>query len=183
MSKDMEREADLIRNFICAKLYPLLGPRSPTKPAHIRALAVTNGCLFLETWKNLHTLNLPRIIYDTAQINAEWEEYLDGSVAPPSISFAQVAINDPESEDAMSYAAAPVGSLPPASTMRGVLAAESPPSGLPYGESDTPMAFFDPAPAGLAPPPPLASTSMCTIHFFRPLLTVFTDGLLDALSP
>ena len=166
MSKDMEREADLIRNFICAKLFPLLGPRSPTKPAHIRALAVSNRCLFLETWKNLHTLKLPRIIYDTAQINAEWEEYLDGSVAPPSISMAHVAPDDPESEDAMSFAAAPIGSLPPASTMRGVPAVESPPSGLPYGESNTPMAFFDPAPAGLAPPPPKASSSMCTLHSF-----------------
>ena len=162
MSSDMEREADLIRNFICAKLYPLLGPSSPVKPAHIRALAVSNGCLFLETWKNLHTLKIPRITYDTAQINAEWEDYLDGSVAPPSISFAHVAHDDPESEDAMSYAAAPMGSLPPASTINRMPAAESPPSGLPYDESDTPMAFFDPAPAGLAPPPPQASSSMCT---------------------
>ena len=165
-SSDMEREADLIRNFICAKLYPLLGPHSRTKPAHIRALAVSNRCLFLETWKNLHTLRLPRIIYDTARINAEWEEYLDGSVAPPSISLAQVALDDPESEDAMSFAAAPMGSLPPASTMRGVPAAESPPYGLPYGASDTPMAFFDPAPAGLAPPPPQASSSMRTLRSF-----------------
>ena len=163
MSSDMEREADLIRNFICAKLYPLLGPRSPTKPAHIRALAVSHGCLFLETWKNLHTLKLPRIIYDTTRINAEWEEYLDGSVAPPSISMAHVALDDPESEDAMSFAVAPVGSLLPASTMGGVPAADSPPSGLPYGEDDTPMAFFDPAPAGLAPPPPQASSSLCTL--------------------
>ena len=164
MSSDMEREADLIRNFICAKIYPLLAPHSPTKPAHIRALAVSNGCLFLETWKNLHTLKLPRIIYDTAQINAEWEEYLDGSVAPPSLSMAHVARDDPESEDAMSFAAAPMGSLPPASTMRGVPAAMSPPSGLRYDETDAPMAFFDPAPAGLAPPPPLASSSLCTLR-------------------
>ena len=164
MSSDMEREADLIRNFICAKLYPLLGPRSPTKPAHIRALAVSNGCLFLETWKNLHTLKLPRIVYDLAQLNAEWEDYLDGSVAPPSISMAHVALDEPESEDAMSFAAAPIGSLPPASTMRGVPAAESPLSGLPYGETDTFMAFFDPAPAGLAPPPPQASSSKCTLY-------------------
>ena len=164
MSKDMEREADLIRNFICAKLYPLLGPRSPTKPAHIRALAVSHGCLFLETWKNLHTLKLPRIVYDTAQINAEWEDYLDGSVAPPSISMAHVAPDDPESEDTMSFAAAPMVSLPPASLMREMPAEESPPSGMPHGSTDTPMAFFDPAPAGLAPPPPLASSSMCTLH-------------------
>ena len=168
MSSDMEREADLIRNFICAKLYPLLSPHSPTKPAHIRALAVSNGCLFLETWKQLHTLKLPRIVYDTAQINAEWEDYLDGSIAPPSISLAQVARNDPESEDAMSLAAAPVGTLPPASTMREMMTAESPPYGLPYGDADTPMAFFDPAPAGLAPPPPQASSSMCTLLPFRP---------------
>ena len=183
MSSDMEREADLIRNFICVKLFPLLGPRSLVKPAHIRALAVSNGCLFLETWKNLHTLNLPRIVYDTARINAEWEEYLDGSIAPPSISLAQVAFDDPESEDAMSFAAAPIGSLPPASTMRGVPAAESPPSGLPYGESDTLMAFFDPAPAGLAPPPPQASSSMCTLLSSRPLMTVFTNSPLCAISP
>ena len=168
MSSDMEHEADLIRNFICAKLYPLLSPHSPIMPAHIRALAVSNGCLFLETWKNLHTLKLPRITYDIAKINAEWEEYLDGSVAPPSISLDQVARNDPESEDAMSFAAAPVGSMPPASTMRGYPAAESSYSGLPYGGDDTPMAFFDPAPAGLAPPPPQSPTSLSTLH---PLLT------------
>ena len=159
MSSDMEREADLIRNFICAKLYPLLGPRSPTKPAHIRALAVSHGCLFLETWKNLHTLKLPRIVYDIARINAEWEDYLDGSIAPPSISMAHVALDDPESEDAMSFAAAPLGSLPPASTMRGAPAAESPPSGLLDAGTDTPMAYFDPA-----PPPPQASSSLCTLR-------------------
>ena len=164
MSSNMEREADLIRNFIVAKLYPLLGPRSPTKPAHIRALAISNGCLFLETWKNLHTLNLPRIIYDTAQLKAEWEDYLDGSIAPPSISLAHVVLDDPESEDAMSFAAAPVGTLPTASTQKRMPAAESPPSGLYYGVTDTPMAFFDPAPAGLAPPPPQASSSMCTLR-------------------
>ena len=163
MSNDMEREADLIRNFICTKLYPLLGPHSPTTPAHIRALAISNGCLFLETWKSLHTLNLPRINYDTARIKAEWEDYLDGSIAPPSISLAHVAHDDPESEDAMSFAAAPERTLPPASTVRGVPAAGTPPSGLPYGESDTLMAFFDPAPAGLAPPPPQASSSICTL--------------------
>ena len=163
-SNDMEREADLIRNFICAKLYPLLGPRSSTTPAHIRALAISNGSLFLETWKNLHTLKLPRIIYDTARINAEWEEYLDGSIAPPSISMAHVAHDDPESEDAMSFAAAPVGTLPPASTVIVLPAAESPPPVLPYGESDTLMAFFDPALAGLAPPLPQASSSMSTLH-------------------
>ena len=168
MSSGMEREANLIRNFICAKLSPLLSPHSRTTPAHIRALAVSNGCLFLETWKKLHTLNLPRIIYDTAQINAEWEDYLEGSVAPTSISLAQVARDDPESEDAMSFAAAPVGILPPASTMREMPAADSPPYGLPYGDTDTPMAFFDPAPAGLAPPPPQASSSMCTLLPFRP---------------
>ena len=182
MSSDMEREADLIRNFICAKLYPLLSPHSPTKPAHIRALAVSNGCLFLETWKQLHTLKLPRIVYDTAQINAEWEDYLDGSVAPPSISLAQLARDDPESEDAMSFAAAPVGTMPPASTMRDVPAAASLPYGLPYGDTDTPMAFLDPAPAGLAPPPPQASSSMCTIRSLSPL-TLFTDSPLYALSP
>ena len=165
MSNDMEREADLIRNFICAKLYPLLDPHSPTKPAHIRALAVSNGCLFLETWKNLHKLNLPRIIYDTAQINAEWEDYLDGSIAPPSISMAHVAHDDPESEDAMSFAAAHMGSLPPASMLRGVPAAGPPPSDLHYDGSDALMAFFDPAPAGLAPPPPQASSSLCTLRF------------------
>ena len=164
-SSDMDREADLIRNFICVKLYPLLHPHSPTKPAHIRALAISNGCLFLETWKNLHTLKLPRIIYDTAQINAEWEDYLDGSVAPPSISLAQIARDDPESEDAMSFAAAPVDSLPPASAMRGMPATKSPSPGLLYGGTDTLMAFFDPAPAGLAPPQPLASSSLCTLHF------------------
>ena len=184
MSSDMEREADLIRNFICAKLYPLLSPHSPTMPAHIRALAVSNGCLFLETWKNLHTLDLPRIVYDTARINAEWEEYLDGSIAPPSISMAQVARDDPESEDAMSFAAAPIGSLPPASTMRGFPAAGSPYSGLPYGGNDTPMVFFDPAPAGLAPPPPQASSSLCTLrHFFGPSWSVFTDSPLCMHSP
>ena len=181
-SSDMEREADLIRNFICAKLYPLLGPSSPTKPAHIRALAISNGCLFLETWKNLHTLKLPRIIYDTARINAEWENYLDGSVAPPSISMAHVALDDPESEDAMSFAAAPMGSLPPASTMGGVPAAESPPSGLPYGRFDTPMAFFDPAPAGLAPPLPQASPLICTLHSLRSPLAIDTNCPLYALS-
>ena len=168
MSNDMEREADLIRNFICAKLYPLLGPRSPTKPAHIRALAVSNGCLFLETWKNLHTLKLPRIIYDTAQINAEWEEYLDGSVAPPSISMAQIAPDDPESEDAMSLAAAPMDALPTASAVRDVPAVTSPPSALPHDGTDTVMAVFDPAPAGLAPPPPQAASSMCTLISLSP---------------
>ena len=179
MSSDMEREADLIRNFICAKLYPLLSPHSPTKPAHIRALAVSNGCLFLETWKHLHTLNLPRIIYDTAQINAEWEDFLDGSVAPPSISLAQLARDDPESEDAMSFAAAPVGTLPPAPSMKIIPTARSP-HGLPYDDTDTPMAFFDPAPAGLAPPPPQASSSLCTLIPSRPPLTLITDCLLRA---
>ena len=164
-SNDMDREADLIRNFICAKLYPLLAPHSPIMPAHIRALAVSNGCLFSETWKNLHTLKIPRIVYDTAQINAEWEEYLDGSIAPPSISLAHVARDDPESEDAMSFAAAPIDSFPPASAMRNWPAAESPPSGPYRDETDTFMAFFDPAPAGLAPPPPQASSSLCTLRF------------------
>ena len=168
MSSSMEREADLIRNFICAKIYPLLGSRSPTKPAHIRALAVSNGCLFSETWKNLHTLKLPRIIYDTAQINAEWEEYLDGSIAPPSISMAQVAHDDPESEDAMSLAAAPADVLPTASAVRDVPANTLPPSALPFDGADTFMAFYDPAPAGLAPPPLQASTSTCTLLSLPP---------------
>ena len=179
-SSDMEREADLIRNFICAKLYPLLGPQSPTKPAHIRALAISNGCLFLETWKNLHKLKLPRIVYDTTQINAEWEDYLDGSIAPPSISMAQLARDDPESEDAMSFAAAPIGPLPPASMMRDVPAAESPSS--PHNETDTFMAFFDPAPAGLAPPPPQASSSLCTLRSFDPSCTMITDSPLCTLA-
>ena len=95
---------------------------------------------------------------------------MDGSIAPHSISMAHVAHDDPESEDEMSFAAAPMGSLPPASTMKDMPAAESPPSGLPYGEDDTLMAFFDPAPAGLAPPPPQASSSLCTLLPFRPLL-------------